>query len=61
MMTKREMRLAADVVEGLLEVKLLISAFCTGDYLGPTVMRDTPFGRIEKIYNLFYEYIPMQK
>ena len=57
-MTKKEMAVVVEAYEGLREAMEMISDLFDLEHSIGTLSTDSPFGKIDKLLDLFYGYIP---
>ncbi|SFH58299.1 hypothetical protein SAMN04487830_102142 [Pseudobutyrivibrio sp. OR37] len=57
-MTKKEMAVVVEAYEGLREAMEIISDLFDLGHSIVTLTTDSPFGKIDKLLDLFYGYIP---
>ena len=57
-MTKKEMAIVIEAFEGFVEAGRILGSLCEGEDSFISVMKASPFGKIEKLLDLVYAYIP---
>ncbi len=56
-MTKKEMAIVVEAIDGYVEVGSKISELYNGTPSFPAVLTDSPFGKLDKLLDLVYGYV----
>lgn len=60
-MTKQELLIASEALDGLTIIKIVLSAVFGEGISIVDIEEKSPIGKIERLVDLFYEYIPVAK
>lgn len=58
---KKELAIVVEAIGGLIETEELVSFLFSYDCGISEVDSDSPFGKLDKVFDLIYEYIPQAK